>query len=296
MASALVGGTVLASVAAGCSDGGTGGDPGALQVVVGFYPLQYLAERVGGDLVDVSSLAQPGAEPHDLELSPQQIVQIADADLVLYLGGVQPAVDDAVAENASDTSFDALGATSLEDGYQELGTDEESGTDPHVWLDPTKYAELAAAVAGRLADIDPDNAATYDDNAASLVADLTALDDEFEAGLGSCERTEIVTTHNAFGYLAARYGLEQVAISGLSPDDEPSPQKLAEVQSFAQSHGVTTIFYEDAVSPDYAETIASQIGAKAAVLSPLEVVGDGEDYLSVMRTNLATLLAALGCG
>jgi len=279
-ATLLAGGTALALAVAGCGAAAGSAEDGSVQVVVGFYPLQFLAERVGGDGVQVNSLAQPGAEPHDLELAPQQIQQVAEADLVLYLGDFQPAVDDAVEQNAPDTSFDVLGADDV---------------DPHVWLDPVRYAELAGAVADQLASTDPDNAQQYRANSGDLVVELTGLDEEFRTGLGACERREIVTTHSAFGHLAARYDLKQVGIAGLSPEDEPSPQTLDEVSRFAAENGVTTIFFEEAVSPEYAETVADQVGADTAVLSPVEAVDEGEDYLSVMRTNLATLQDALGC-
>lgn len=275
-------GAALGWLATGCA-GPSSGAEGSLQVVVGFYPLQYLAERIGGPAVQVSSLAQPGAEPHDLELSPQQIQEVAEADLVLHLAGFQPAVDDAVAQNAPDTSLDVATATEILD------------RDLHVWLDPTRYAELAAAVADRMAEIDPGRTDTFAANAEDLAAELRALDGEFSAGLADCERTEIVTTHLAFGYLAQRYGLDEVGLAGLSPEDEPSPQDLDEARRFAEEHGVTTIFYEDTVSPQYAETVADQVGADTAVLSPVEVVEEGEDYFSVMRQDLATLRDALGC-
>lgn len=291
----LTGGLALALLAGACGGSDEAADDGGVQVVVGFYPLQYLAERIGGDLAPVSSLAQPGAEPHDLELRPQQIQEIAEADLVLYLESFQPAVDDAVAENAPESSFDVLEATEVVGGYTDLGGDEEAGLDPHVWLDPTAYASMAEAVADRLAEIDPGNAEAYAVNSAALVDDLTVLDGEFSTGLADCEHTEIVTTHNAFGYLANRYGLAQVAIAGLSPEDEPSPQDLDAARSFAEQNGVTTIFYEEAVSPEYAETVADLVGADTAVLSPLEVVDGGQDYLSAMRENLGALTEALGC-
>lgn len=284
----------------------TGEDP--MRVVVGFYPLEFLAQRIGGELVNVSSLAQPGAEPHDLELTPQQVQEVAEAELVVYLSGFQPAVDDAVAQNAEDTSMNALSATELADGYEELDSEDEdehsededhdeesSNLDPHVWLDPTKYAELAGAVGERMAELDPDNADSYTGNVEELRQELTALDEEFQTGLSDCARTEIVTTHVAFGYLAGRYGLEQVGIAGLSPEAEPSPQRLDEVGEFAAENGITTIFYEETVSPEYAETIADEIGASTEVLSPIETAGEGEDYISVMQTNLATLQEALDC-
>lgn len=305
---------ILAAAGCGSADpaDGTAAGSESMQVVAGFYPLEFLAERVGGDLVSVSNLAQPGAEPHDLELAPQQVQEVAEADLVLYLSGFQPALDDAVSENAQDSSFDALEATDLADGYEELGPEEEgheeegheegeegheeeSGLDPHVWLDPTKYGELAGAVAEQMAEADPDNADTYAANADALIEELAALDEEFVTGLADCERNEIVVTHNAFGYLAEHYDLEQVPIAGLSPEEEPSAQRLAEIQEFAAENGVTTIFYEEAVSPEYAQTVADEVGAATAVLSPIEVASDGEDYISLMQANLTALQEALGC-
>ena len=286
--------TALALGLTGC--GAAPGVPeGTVSVVVGFYPLQYLAERIGGADVNVTSLAQPGAEPHDLELSPRQLEQVSTADLVLYLRTLQPAVDDALGLNSPAASLDLLSATTVHPA-PEAGTGNGTGPiDPHVWLDPVRYAQLATAVTNRLADVDPPHAGTYRNNGAALAADLSTLDREFASGLAHCQRTQVVTTHTAFGYLAGRYGLQQVGIAGLSPDEEPSPRKLDDVRRFAEANGVTTIFYEDRVSPKYAQTVAQQVGAKTAVLSPLEVVEPGQDYLSVMRTNLATLRAALGC-
>lgn len=277
----VAGAAVLALAASACS-GAVGTEDGRPSVVVGFYPLQYLAERIGGELVRVQSLAQPGAEPHDLELRPQQVEQIAQADVVFHLAGLQPAVDDAVAQNAARAAYDGLAAL-------------DATGDPHVWLDPSLYAELATGLAARLDDVDPEHAATYAANAATLAAELEALDEEYADGLAECARREFVTTHDAFGRLATRYDLEQVAIAGISPEDEPSPQDLAEVRDYAQRHGVTTIFYEEAVSPEYAETVAAELGADTAVLSPVEVVDAGEDYPAVMRANLAALQEALDC-
>lgn len=289
-----------------------------LDVVVGFYPYQFVAERVGGNDVVVSNLTAPGAEPHDLELSPQQVAAVDAADLVLYSAGFQPAVDEAVAQQAADSSFDVLGAVEVRDyegrdldaaeggGDDGHGHDDEAdehgeeghddaGEDPHVWLDPTRLATVADAVADRLGELDPDRADAFADRAAELTGELTALDDELRTGLSSCARTEMVTSHDAFGYLADRYGLDQVAISGLSPEDEPSPRRLAEVARFAQEQGVTTIFFEELVSPRVAESLAREVGADAQVLSPLEGPPEDGDYLDAMRTNLETLRTALDC-
>lgn len=290
----LAGSAALALALAGCAATPPAQD-GTVSVVAGFYPLQYLAERIGGPGVVVTSLAQPGAEPHDLELTPRQLARVATADLVLYLRTLQPAVDDAVGLNAPARSLDLLSATSVQPA-QESGTGTGTGpVDPHVWLDPVRYAQLADVVAARLSEVDPAHAGTYRRNGATLAADLTRLDGDYAAGLAHCRRNQIVTTHTAFGYLAGRYGLTQVGIAGLSPEEEPSPRTLDQVRRFAAANGITTIFYEDQVSPQYADTVAQEVGARTAVLSPVEVVAPGKDYLSAMRTNLATLRAALDC-
>jgi zinc transport system substrate-binding protein len=301
---------VLALGAGACDADAAGNDPGRVDVVAAFYPLQYVAQRVGGDAVAVTNLTKPGAEPHDLELSPIQVGQVSDADLILYLKGFQPAVDEAVTQSGGDRAFDAASAVPLLDasaaGHDHAGeepageehADEPGGKDPHLWLDPTRLATLADAVAKRLATIDPDRAADYSGRATALRADLGRLDREYADGLKSCQRRELVVSHAAFGYLADRYDLEQIGLSGLSPENEPSPRRLAEVTEEAREHKATTIFFETLVSPKVAETIAREIGADTAVLDPLEGLQPGTDgdYLSIMRNNLAALRPALGCG
>jgi zinc transport system substrate-binding protein len=278
-----------------CGDPADGAASGRTEVVVGFYPLEFLVARVGGDRVSVTSLAKPGAEPHDLELTPGQVAAVADADLVVHLGGFQPALDDAAPDGALDVAeVEPLeqGFVPLEDG--ELHED-EAGVDPHVWLDPERYAGVADAVADRLAEVDAAGAQGYRDRAAQLRTELTALDTELASGLATCERRDLVTSHNAFGYLARAYDLEQVAITGLTPEEEPSPGRLAAVTDLARARGVTTVFFEELVSPKVAESLAREIGAKAAVLDPLESAPDDGDYLSAMRANLVALRAALDC-
>ena len=175
-------------------------------------------------------------------------------------------------------------------GQQEL--------DPHVWLDPTSVAGIARAVEERLSTLDPDHAADYAHNADALDEELDSLDRSFRKGLARCVRTEFITTHAAFGYLATRYDLTQIGISGLSPDAEPSPARIAEVQREATDHKLTTIFYETLVSPAVAEAIAGDLGLATDVLDPVEGITSqsrGQDYLSVMYANLAALRKAGGC-
>ncbi|MFG1678145.1 metal ABC transporter substrate-binding protein [Micromonospora sp. NPDC049282] len=292
----------LGGVAA-CSDGGRGSDPDKVDVVAAFYPLQFLAERIGGDRVAVSNLTRPGAEPHDLELNPRQVGQVVDAELIVYLTGFQPAVDEAVEQNGGDRAFDVAGVAPLLDaaagGHEhegEAGHEEGSGgRDPHLWLDPTRLATVGDRLAERLGRADPDHAADYTTRAGALRAELTKLDAEYAEGLRTCQRREIVTSHTAFGYLAEHYELEQIGLTGLTPESEPAPQRLAEVAKEAREHRAGTIFFETLVSPKVAETIARTVGARTAVLDPIEGPPAQGDYLTAMRANLQTLRTALDC-
>ncbi|MCW3816755.1 metal ABC transporter substrate-binding protein [Micromonospora sp. DR5-3] len=293
----------LGGVAA-CSDGGGGGsDPERVDVVAAFYPLQFLAEQIGGDAVKVTNLTKPGAEPHDLELNPRQVGQVSDAELIVFLAGFQPAVDEAVQQNGGDRTFDVATVQPLRDaaagGHQHEGEDghaeESGGKDPHVWLDPTRLATIGDRLAERLGKADPDHAADFTARAKTLHATLEQLDADYAAGLKTCQRREMVTSHTAFGYLAERYQLEQIGLTGLTPESEPSPQRLAEVTKEAREHGATTIFFETLVSPKVAETIAREVGAKTAVLDPIEGPPAEGDYLAAMRANLQTLRTALDC-
>lgn len=271
--------------------------------VASFYPLQFVTEEVGGAHVAVSNLTAPGAEPHDLELAPRQMADITDADLVVYLDGFQPAVDDAVAQQAPETSLDTASVTTLDVSadphadHAEEADHDHGALDPHMWLDPTKLNEIAGAVADRLAKADPDHAADYQANAEALGQKLTALDADYSAGLADCRSRELVTSHAAFGYLADRYGLDQVAVSGLTPDSEPRSEAIKQVADYVADHDVTTVFYETLVDPAVADTIAAETGAATAVLDPIEGLepDSKDDYVSIMQSNLDTLREALGC-
>jgi zinc transport system substrate-binding protein len=278
---------------------------GVIKVVAGFYPLQYVAEQIGGGQITVTSLTQPGVEPHDLELSPRQVASVADADLVVYLGGFQPAVDQATHQEAANRSFDVANTVRLRpavavDALPGDETDDataEGDMDPHIWLDPTRLATVSDALARRLAAIDPTNGALYERRAAALHAQLSTLDKQYQKGLSNCQRHDIVVSHAAFGYLAERYHLHQIAITGISPDTEPNPGRMADVAAQARAAKATTIFFETLVSPKVAQAVASEIGAGTAVLDPIEGLAPGstQTYLTVMRQNLATLETALGC-
>jgi zinc transport system substrate-binding protein len=300
-------GTVAALAACG-GDGphlsAAGGAERDLTVLASFYPLQFAAQRVAGDRADVQALTPPGAEPHDVELTPKDVASVSDADLVVYLGGFQPSVDEAVTGQAEDRAFDVAPAARLDLAATGEGEDHEGeeaeggGLDPHFWLDPTRLAAVGTALGERLAETDPAGAATYRDNARALVTDLNALDAEFSRRLASCANKKLVTSHTAFGYLAQRYGLTQLGITGISPEAEPKAADLASVTSFVRSNRVRTIYHETLVSPAVAKTVAAETGARTAVLDPIEGLTDesrGRDYLAVMRANLASLAEGQPC-
>ncbi len=291
---------------AACGGDGAAAASGT-QVVVGAYPLQLVAERVGGEHVAVTNLTPPGAEPHDLELTPQDVAHVSDADLVLTLPGLQPALDDAAAAEAPDATLDLTGAGRVDLVGGRRSTRARStrpttatttaSVDPHFWLDPTRLADAADAVAERLGEVDPEHAADFTAGAEDLRADLEQLDADLAAGLETCDSRDLVTNHAAFGYLADRYDLHQVGISGLSPDTEPNPGTLAEIASYVRDHDVTTVFTETLVAPDTAEAVAAETGASTAVLDPLEGLAEDADgdYLTIMRENLSVLEKGLGC-
>ena len=294
-----IGPLAVALLLSGCGSTSSSAEEGT-SVVASFYPLAEAASRVGGDLVSVQNLTPPGVEPHDLELAPDDIEAIANADVIVYLGGgFQPAVEDALAEAEHAVTVDALDAVAT-NAAPASEADEGLTVDPHVWLDPARYEEIVRSVSAALSEADPANEATNAANAEAYIGQIAALDEEFRAGLSDCERTTIVTSHEAFGYLADAYGLTQVGILGLSPEAEPDPRRLAELRDLVQREGVTTIFAEELVSPKVAETLASEAGVQVAVLNPIESLTDaqeraGEDYLSLMRENLDTLRRALDC-
>ena len=272
-------------------------------VAAAFYPLEYAAHRVAGEHLTVRSLTSPGVEPHDLELGIQETSTVSDAAVVVYQHGFQPAVDDVVATSATGTVLDAAEVVELVP-LEDHGAEEEDHeghdhgeADPHFWLDPLLMADLGDALAGVLAEADADHADDYADNAAALRSDLEELDRSYAAGLAGCARDTVVVSHDAFGYLT-RYGLHFESIAGSSPDAEPTAADLARLGELVRSEGVTTVFSETLIGSALADTLAGDLGIESAVLDPIEGLGDTtaeEDYLSLMRSNLAALERANGC-
>lgn len=262
-------------------------------IVASFYPLAWVTEQVAGDDWTVTNLTTPGGEPHDLELSIDASAAVAEATLVVYLDGFQPAVDDAITTNAAGVTLDASDAATLRPVADSGGGD----LDPHFWLDPLLMADLGDALAEELATLDPDGAAAYRSNAEDLRGELEALDAEYVDGLTDCARNTVVVSHDAFGYLA-RYGLDLEPIAGISPGAEPTPATLAALADVIEEEGVTTVFSERLASPALAQTLASDLGVETGVLDPLEGLTDdtaGEDYLSLMTANRTALEEANGC-
>ncbi|MFI2298892.1 metal ABC transporter substrate-binding protein [Actinacidiphila glaucinigra] len=310
---ALVPLAALAGLAAlsACSTAGAGGEDGRLKVTASFYPMQFLAEQIGGGHVDVTGLTKPGTEPHDLELTPRQTGELGESDVIVYLKGLQPAVDDAIAQSGVENTVDAAALTPLEDHGTEVdghdhGPDddhtghedgEDAGADPHIWLDPVRYAEVAEGVGKALAKADPGHEAAYEKNTAALVKKLGALDTDFQDGLKNRSSDTFITTHAAFGYVAERYGLVEQAISGIDPESEPSAARMRTLHTLAEDKGVSTVFFETLASDRTARTLAGDLGLKTAVLDPIEGITDksaGRDYFEVQHSNLQALRAALG--
>lgn len=278
---------LIATVACG-EEAGSSDEGGNTSVVAAFYPLAWAAERVGGGDVEVWNVTKPGAEPHDVELTPRDVERIRSANVVVYLGaGFQPAVEEAV-EGAEGTAIDVLDGLELTPAEP---NEEGLKRDPHIWLDPIRFSAAVEAIAKSLG---------RDEQGRSVSRELAKLDRQFKSGLADCDRRKLVTTHAAFGYLAERYNLDQISITGLSPEAEPAARDLEEIVDRVRDAGATTIFLETLVSPRLAETVARETGATTAVLDPLEGLSQedldrGADYLSVMRNNLAALRRGLGC-
>jgi zinc transport system substrate-binding protein len=319
--------TVLGATALTACSGGATASPKNTEkfdVVASFYPMAFLAEQIGGKNVSVTTLVEPGQEPHDLEITARQTAALAETDAILYLKGLQPAVDEAVTQTEGPEKIDAATLTELEEHGAEVDggehadehADEHGGEhadeheghdhghshaagaqDPHIWLDPDKYAEVAEGVSKAFQKADPDHAADYRANTEDLVNRLDALDKKFEDGLKDRKTDVFLTNHSAFGYLAEAYGLIEESITGLDPESEPSGARVKELQHIAEEDGVTTVFYETLVSDSTAKTLAEDTGLRTDVLDPLEGITDtsrGDDYFQVMESNLAALRKALG--
>ncbi|HET6153117.1 MAG TPA: metal ABC transporter substrate-binding protein [Marmoricola sp.] len=276
---------------------------GKPQVVASFYPLQFVAERIVGDHADVTNLTKPGAEPHDLELTPRQAVLVSQAEVALYEKGLQPAVDQVISNDKPKHVINVTSIVSLSAVPPGLGDEYAKSTsgkagDPHFWQDPTLLAKVADAFATTMEKADPKNAADYRTNNASLQADLAALDADYKAGLAHCASRTLVVSHDAFEYLGRRYGLDVHPIAGISPDAEPSPKHMHELSDLIKSDRITTVFNERLASPKLVDALAGDLHISTAVLDPIEGLNSSDPhatYLSLMRDNLAAIQKADSC-
>jgi len=307
-------GACLALGACGSSDedrGGVADASGGLRVAAAFYPLEEIARAVGGARASVTGLTPPGSGPHDLELRASQVVALERADVIVFLGaGFQPAVEKLVAQRRGDDViaidlFDEVTLRRVDPAVPGVRGDVDGEVldgdrDPHVWVDPARFAELVDTVNRTFATADPDGAATYARNAAAYRAKVLALDAQFDRALNACRTQTLVTSHAAFGYLADRYGLAQAPIAGITPDDEPDPKSLAATARKAKADGVKTVFFETLVPRKLADTVAREIGARSDALDPVEgltrqQLDAGESYLTIQRENLRRLSKGLRC-
>ena len=271
-----------------------------VRVVGAFYPVAYAAERVGGARVHVTNLTPAGAEPHDLELTPAQIDEVLDADVVFDMGHrFQPAVEEAAQERSGPT-VTLLDRLPIHAGSKNVAEGDPSALDPHVWLDPVLMQGIVKEVRNALTRADPKGRAVYARNAAGFDQQLQALDQRYRTALGDCAIHVIVTSHEAFGYLARRYGLQQQGVAGLSPDAEPDAKRIAQLTDLVKRDHIKVVFTETLVSPRIADTLAHEAGVETDVLDPLEGLTDadiahGANYVTVMNSNLAKLTRALDC-
>jgi zinc transport system substrate-binding protein len=261
-------------------------DSDTLSIVTSFYPLYFFTKEIVGDTIRVENMTPSGSEPHDYEPTAQQIASMEKSDLIILQGGkLEPWGDDAIS---------TYGTKVL------LAGEIQTIADPHTWLDPVMAKKIVQKISQSIEALDPPNASLYQERAHALLTQLSNLDDEYKDGLSSCQRRDFITSHAAFGHLAKQYNLNQLSISGISPDEEPTAKDMARVITFAKSQDISYIFFERLVSPKLADTIAGEIGAKTMVLDPIEGITEqqlkeGVNYFTIMRENLKALQTALQC-
>ncbi len=270
-----------------------------VQVAASFYPLYFFASQIGGDKADVMNVTPAGSEPHDYEPTAQDMARIEASRLLIVNGASFEAWGEKIGQNI-DPQKTLIVAAGEALATQTVVEDGETVTDPHVWLSPVLGKQMVDKIEAGFTQVDPANAGYYAANAAALQSKLDELDAAYRQGLASCAKKDIITSHSAFGYLATTYRLNQISITGISPDSEPSLKHLADVILFAKKNNVTVIFFESIVSPKLSQTIANEIGAKTMVLDPIEGLADddivaGKNYFTEMRQNLTNLEAALEC-
>ncbi|MFY1067374.1 metal ABC transporter solute-binding protein, Zn/Mn family [Enterococcus sp. AD013-P3] len=288
-----------------------------IKVVATFYPMYDFAKEVVGDEGEVSLLIPAGTEPHDYEPSAKDMAAISDADVLVYNLDEFETWMDNVKDNLNKDKtlvieagdeIDLLAASGdghdheeeedhdheAEESHDHEDEHDHDGKDPHVWTDPVMAIKEVQEIAKELGEKYPEKKATFDQNAAAYVAKLEKLDADYQAAFKDAKNKTLLVQHAAFGYLAHQYGLTQESIAGISPDQEPTPARLAELKHFVEDHGVSVIYFEENANSKVAETLSNETGVKLSVLNPLESLTNeqmkaGENYLSVMEDNLKAL-------
>lgn len=281
-------------------------DPDTLSVVASFFPMYDFARKIAGDRADVRLMVPAGSDPHTWEPTAADIADLARSDLFVYSGaGMEHWADDVIdaASNGELQVLEASVGISLrsgghtEDHEEEESADDHDGMDPHVWLSPVNAKIQMANIRDALIAADPGGAETYQANYSHWAAEADTLDAAFRDALAPYAGRGIVVAHEAFGYLCDAYGLEQIAVEGLTPDSEPDPARVAEIIRLARKYDVKVVFFDKTASSKVADTIAAEVGARVDVLDPAASVDqdrieNGEDWFSIMRDNLRALAAA----
>lgn len=305
--SLLIASLAILFIMVGCGNQEATKDSTKLQIVTSFYPMYDFTQNVAGDNAEVSVLMKAGTEPHDYEPSAKDIAKIADSDVFVYNSKEMETWVSSVLTNIDTKKTVVVDASQgidlLEGNHSDDETEAEHeghshAHDPHIWLDPVLAQKQVDTIKEGIIKADTKNKETYEKNALAYKEKLAALNEKFEMGLKNAKNRTFVTQHAAFAYLANRYDLEQVAIAGLSPDQEPSPAKLAELNDFIKENNIKIIYFAETASPKIAKTVANETGAKLEVLSPIEGITQeelekGVDYIKVMEKNLEALEKAI---
>jgi zinc transport system substrate-binding protein len=275
--------------------------PGKLTVTASFYPLAEFAHQVAGNNATVVDILPPGAEDHGFEPTSQDLTKIHTSRLFISNGA---GIDPWAGKITPDLEKEGVKTSQMSDDVELLNGDpngEDYGaSEPHFWLDPENAIIQVNAIKDSLAAIDPANASQYTANAAAYISKLRQLNQDYKQGLSNCSQKEFVTSHAAFAYLAKRYNLTQIPIAGISPEEEPSPKRLAELSGLLKEKNIKYVFTETLVSPRLAETLANEVGAQTLVLHHIgsltpEELQAGKNYINLMESNLVNLKTALAC-
>jgi len=303
----------IISILSACSSTDTdGNNDGELSIYTSIYPIQYATERIGGDLVSVKTVYPPGVDAHSFEPTSKDMTAIADSNAFFYLGAGMEGFAETAANALANQDVALVEIGKNEELFHNQGemdaghdhqTEDDHGHshgdhDPHIWLDPLRMIEMADIVKKELIELDPEQEAVFEKNFAELKADLLTLDDDFQETLASKADKKVLVSHAAYGYWEERYGIEQIAINGLSSSSEPSQKELTEIIDQAREFDINYIIFEQNTSNRVTEIIRDEIGAEALTIHNLAVLTDedlanNEDYLTLMEYNLHVLDKAM---